>query len=269
MGQYHQFMNFDKKEILQSSYGIKLMEWSYQKNDLLLQVEELLKSRWKGDRVLVVGDYVDEFYDNSKASKLLKNIRNENSQEQTENIYYYQYKELKNKVYPDKHLASRYIYNHNKKEYVDLKRQPVQWIYYEPKENRIYGAKIHPLSLLLSCSNGAGGGDYRGKNEGYVGEWIEDSSSLEFLSEPLNVDYEELDVVFDENKEIEDNISRIVGYMLDLRDLESVNEETLKKIEFDNSFYFTQEEKQKVISLVLERIKNKEEVKELGEEIEK
>ena len=55
MGQYHKFMNFDKKEILNPPGPLKLMEWSYQQNEYMLQIENLLKTSWKGDRVLVIG----------------------------------------------------------------------------------------------------------------------------------------------------------------------------------------------------------------------
>jgi len=255
MGQYHQFMNFDKKEILVPSSLRKLMEWSYQKNDLVLSVEELMKDRWKGDRVLVIGDYVDEFYENEKSSEILNAIRKENSKEDEENIYFYKYKELKPKSYSDNHIASRYIYNHNKNQYIDLKKQPVQWLVYEQKNNCVYGAKIHPLSLLLSCCNGAGGGDYWGKNEDYVGEWINDSSSLEFSSKPLSLEYEELNIVFDLEKGNDDNLSRIVDYMLEMKEIKSMDEERLNSIKFDKSFYLTNEEKNKILLLFKEKNK--------------
>ena len=50
MGQYHKFMNFDKKEVYSPNFLRKLTEWSYQSNDYMLDVEELLKTSWKGDR---------------------------------------------------------------------------------------------------------------------------------------------------------------------------------------------------------------------------
>ena len=78
MGQYHQFMNFDKKEVYSPKFLRKLTEWSYQRNDYMLEVEELLKTSWKGDRVFVVGDYVSDFYANSEHSDILLQIRNEN-----------------------------------------------------------------------------------------------------------------------------------------------------------------------------------------------
>ena len=75
MGQYHKFMNFDKKEILEPPSFRKLMEWSYQENEYMLHLENLLKTSWKGDRVLVIGDYVNEYYDGEYSSEVLNKIR--------------------------------------------------------------------------------------------------------------------------------------------------------------------------------------------------
>lgn len=75
MGQYHKFMNFDKKEVVEVSGFSKLMEWSYQGNDYLCAVEKLLKTKWKGDRVLVIGDYVDESYDDPRFESILSQIQ--------------------------------------------------------------------------------------------------------------------------------------------------------------------------------------------------
>ena len=172
MGQYHKFMNFDKKEVLSPQGFLKLMEWSYQQNEYMLQIENLLKTSWKGDRILVIGDYAPDFYENSYSSELLKNIREENEEYQCNNIYSYPYKELKNTSFYSNRLPSRYIYNDSMKEYIDLKKQPLQWVVYDENINLIDGAKIHPLSLVLSCCNGAGGGDYYASNNSDVGCWI-------------------------------------------------------------------------------------------------
>ena len=121
MGQYHKFMNFDKKEILNPPGLLKLMEWSYQQNEYMLQIENLLKTSWKGDRVLVIGDYADDFYEGEYSSELLKTIREENKEYGLHNIYDYPYKELKNTSFYSNRLPSRYIYNDSIKEYIDLK----------------------------------------------------------------------------------------------------------------------------------------------------
>lgn len=121
MGQYHKFMNFDKKEFLNPPGLLKLMEWSYQQNEYMLQIENLLKTSWKGDRVLVIGDYADDFYEGEYSSELLKTIREENKEYGLHNIYDYPYKELKNTSFYSNRLPSRYIYNDSIKEYIDLK----------------------------------------------------------------------------------------------------------------------------------------------------
>lgn len=67
MGQYFKFFNFDKKERLSpSDYNNlrKVMEHSYQGNYFMCAAEKLMKTSWKGDRVLYIGDYVNEYYDN-------------------------------------------------------------------------------------------------------------------------------------------------------------------------------------------------------------
>ena len=69
----------------------------------------------KGDRVLVIGDYADDFYEGEYSSELLKTIREENKEYGLHNIYDYPYKELKNTSFYSNRLPSRYIYNDSKK----------------------------------------------------------------------------------------------------------------------------------------------------------
>lgn len=81
----------------------------------------------------------------------------------------------------------RYIYNHNKKEFIDLEHCPLAWLYKE-KEN-YKQVKVSPISLLLALGNGMGGGDYWGNNHNMVGKYIGDVDKLEITKEPLKVDY--------------------------------------------------------------------------------
>lgn len=84
MGQYFKFVNFDKKEMI-SPYDYdnlaKVMEHSYQGNKFLAAAEKLIKTDWAGDRVLYLGDYVDEYYNEPKMkevlSQLVKEVRKE------------------------------------------------------------------------------------------------------------------------------------------------------------------------------------------------
>ena len=57
MGQYYIAVNIDKKEYIEPDCGVKLMEWSYNRNPLILNLMKKLANEWKGDRVFVVGDY--------------------------------------------------------------------------------------------------------------------------------------------------------------------------------------------------------------------
>ncbi len=68
----------------------------------------------------------------------------------------------------------RYIVNHTKKQYVD--KSGLQ-------------SRLHPLPLLTSEGNGAGGGDYRGLNEGLCGTWARDLISV---NRTLPAEYTEL-----------------------------------------------------------------------------
>lgn len=52
MGQYYKVVNIDKKEYMYAEGGIKLMEWSYNRNPLVLNMIKKLANEWKGDRVL-------------------------------------------------------------------------------------------------------------------------------------------------------------------------------------------------------------------------
>lgn len=264
MGQYHKFMNFDKKQVLVPSSLRKLTEWSYQLNDDLLQVEKLLKTSWKGDNVLVIGDYVDEFYANSKHTDLLKNIRKINNDYNIENIYYYPYEKISISNYDS--IPTRYIYNHAKEIYLDLKRQPIQWIDYDEEKHCIYGAKFHPLSLLLSCSNGAGGGDYYSINKEYIGEWAFDSKNLELSDNLLDLPYHELDISFDERQyKDKSNDEMLIDFISS-----NIKEEELSKIKFSKALFLSKEEKENILNKSLDILKENQKVQKLEEqEIEK
>ena len=51
MGQYYIVANIDKKEYMRSNGGVKLMEWSYNRNPLVLNLMKKLANEWKNDRV--------------------------------------------------------------------------------------------------------------------------------------------------------------------------------------------------------------------------
>lgn len=249
MGQYHKFMNFDKKEVVEVSGFSKLMEWSYQGNDYLCAVEKLLKTKWKGDRVLVIGDYVDESYDDPRFESILSQIQEENKEYEKNNIYWYPYKEIKENSIDT--IPTRYIYNHARKQYVDIKKQPIQWCGYDEKHKEVYGSKIHPLSLLLSCSNDNGGGGYFCKNADKVGLWCNDSTQIEITDQKLNNDYTELKVIFDE---YENKLSTKDLLIETLYEHFKDNIDAIDKVKFSSNLLLSKNEKLQIITGAKEAI---------------
>ena len=79
MGQYYKVINIDKKEYMRPNCGLKLMEWSYNRNPLILNLMKKLANEWKGDRVFVVGDYAvaHDIELDSYDRKTLENIEQE------------------------------------------------------------------------------------------------------------------------------------------------------------------------------------------------
>lgn len=71
MGQYYKYFNLDKKVCLSPSAGLKLTEHSWMGNNDVLALLQLVKTEWKNDRIIQLGDYADseEHY-----SKMLQEI---------------------------------------------------------------------------------------------------------------------------------------------------------------------------------------------------
>lgn len=205
MGQYYIVANIDKKEYMRSNGGVKLMEWSYNRNDLILNLMNKLANEWKGDRVYIVGDYAlssdridkekqpaEKDYDYDILEKLEKELGIYN---QKENGYYktlYSFASDNFKELGVKKLNKeeyKYIYNHKRKEFIDLRHCPLAWLYKEKQKYNV--VTIAPISLLLALGNGMGGGDYFGNNNELVGKYIADIENLEITKEPLNIGYKE------------------------------------------------------------------------------
>lgn len=248
MGQYHKFMNFDKKEQCDPSGLSKLMEWSYQGNDYLCEIESLLKNEWKGDRVLVVGDYVDDKYEDPRFKKIFDQIKSENTEYNINNIYDYPYKYVEGR---GSEIPTRYIYNHDKKQFIDIKKQPIQWCSYDKNANEIVGQKIHPLSLVLSCSNGLGGGDYYSNHAETVGLWVNDCNKIEISDVKLNNDYNELKILYDEYNTKDSNKNILINALYE--NFNKDNLDKLEKVKFSKNLLLSDVEQKKL----------KEEVKEL------
>lgn len=179
MGQYYTIVNVDKKEVLYPFGGVKLMEFSYDKTTTIITLMNLLKNKWKGDRVYVVGDYADDKIYNKidyNWHDTYMKVCEELGVKEDNTLYNFIYsfeqvEKSKAKTTP------RYIYNHAKKQVVDLM----------DCEKDSWGYTIAPISLLLAMGNDRGGGDFHEGYRGYehVGEWVSTSSSIEVSAKPL------------------------------------------------------------------------------------
>lgn len=197
MGQYYKFANIDKKEKCDRNRRVyKLMEHSYVGNEYCNDILNLLSNEWKGDRIIQVGDYAEP-NDGTTTDNFISNIVNEF------NINYSMYNFVSSfeEVNPSSIDSIRYVYNLDKKEYVDLYKQPVQYFFYDSKKHEIGASKINSFSLLVGCGNEQGGGDYYHINKNAVGYWAGDrfvSSSVP-LSEYEN--YKQKNLIFNGDKQ--------------------------------------------------------------------
>ena len=195
MGQYYVIANFDKQEFLHPhkwENGMKLTEFSYFGNYLSTALLNLMKGRWSGDRVYVVGDYADlsnqgeNWYSTAKALCQELGVHDGESYKDYPDNYSLQafieshFKHLSMSQVGHKRTTAHYVYNHSKNEVLCLDHCPTFHI--DPNG---FEWKIAPLNLLLAMGNGRGGGDYRGHNEELVGSWVNDSEYLEVTTHPL------------------------------------------------------------------------------------
>lgn len=174
MGQYYKVVNIDKEEVVTSydvdSNGAKLMEHSFKGNCFVGAIMTLLKNKWKGDRVIWLGDYY-EIGENPKV-----------------NIDWGTIKKYKT-IIPKPSTPKRcFINNITQKKSIDLTACTIT--------DRDYGDwALHPLSLLTACGNGKGGGDFSKEDAPpiaeYIGAWAGDTLSV--TSKPLFNSCEEQD----------------------------------------------------------------------------
>ena len=158
MGQYYNAVILDKnkktvnKWLLSHDFGsgLKLMEHSWVENEFVKSFERLILN--KPEHVVWGGDYAD------KCKGLKTNVYDRCKDSN---------KVPKDEVYPVSVLASRYVINHSKKEYVDKTK-------IIPDNDGWY---IHPLPLLTCEGNGRGGGDFRGDSD-LIGSWARDLISI-------------------------------------------------------------------------------------------
>lgn len=227
MGQYI-IANIDKREILDPNdfgRGIELMEWSYTDDRTVIAMTNLLNDRWKGDQVVVIGDYADDddpnepWYNTMTKLKKELNVRNLYSWACNSCVAIIPSRKnckklgiklprpeptAKDVVADIEDHGFRYIINGATMQYVDLQKCPIEWAWYNPQTDSSDITRISPLSLLLAIGNGRGGGDYCGRNGNLVGSWCETSRSITVakeLPEGLN-GFTELVPEFTERKEL-------------------------------------------------------------------
>ncbi len=190
MGQYYLIVNVDKKEYLYAhryDNGLKLMEFSWIGNNMVNAMMNLMYTRWRGDRVYVVGDYADLEDENEVWYPTLKELTEEfgihdgDYKNHPDDYSLYgladaKFKHLDPEYTDQNDNGLRYLYNHATKQVIDLKTCPeCNW-----------GGKAHPLTLLLAMGNGRGGGDYWTKsNQNLVGSWVAASNQIELAKEPI------------------------------------------------------------------------------------
>lgn len=264
MGQYYKFINIDKKEKCDRNKDLlKLTEHSYLANEYCLDILTLISDEWKGDRIIHVGDYA-EGNDDTTTSELISEIEKDNNLEQSVYSWGQTFKETAPKRVNKK---IRYVYNLNRKEYIDLEKQPIQWCCID--DNKILFAKFNAFALLIGCGNGLGGGDYFGINDRKIGLWAGDKfeSSSTLLNEYAN--FKEQKYIFDEYLELNKRIKTInektekiilnsEGILLKhflerIKDYEKVD---LSKVEIDRKGLTDNEFKH--FNIVLKKYKNKE-----------
>lgn len=212
MGQYYKIVNVDKQlyiSPLDMNNGAKLMEWSYHRNSMVLALMNLLANEWKGDRVYVVGDYAESDNPEEPCYEAVKMLEEEMGlpTEEIGSIYGYASERFRNisALADGKDHGLRYIYNHKTKQFIDTGKCPIEWIWYNKKENKVYINKIAPISLLLAMGNGRGGGDFHSGHIGYeyVGSWCSSVQDIEITENKIEgLEYEEFAPDFTEQKEI-------------------------------------------------------------------
>lgn len=210
MGQYYVIVNLDKKEMinpLNYGNGLKLTEWAFSNANTVKLFMSLMLTSWRGDRVYITGDYAAPGEDsNGNAGEVWKRAYDEAIKDLNEkNLFECSYncenalltEDITEKEY-------HYIYNHARKEYINLDNCPQEvWLADGFKPEHIY---FSPLVLLLAMGNGRGGGDYRNpENMRFCGLWAETVTDIEITETPLDVDYVEFKPDFSENYLFKDN----------------------------------------------------------------
>lgn len=189
MGQYYTVANMDKKEVLcieGKFIGGKLLEISETASNSLAILNQIAEP-WKGDTVFLVGDYANLKETDVPYFRVLRTWTDK--LHLTEALYQYARDSFMQVDGCTEDQGYRFIYNHARKEYIDILHCPdccdgTDW----------RQGYIAPLPLLIAMGNGRGCGDYYSHdNDKLVGSWCDTITSVEITKEPMDeLGYEEI-----------------------------------------------------------------------------
>lgn len=198
MGQYWKIVNLSKREVMVTQDGYhstgflgKLMEFSYTNTKESCGLMKALAGPWKGDEVILVGDYFDKTsYEPSEPEWTLVDrleAQMGNADRKDENGYPVnlyslsdvdEWKTLDMRGDDVTKDAPTLLVNDATRQYVDLDHAPASDIWVFGPDQRHNGTVVYaycdsPATLLLACGNDLGGGDFHAGCHGYklVGSW--------------------------------------------------------------------------------------------------
>lgn len=204
MGQYWKTVNLSTGEFARGRFS-KLTETSWIGNEYMARICNLLlpDDFWHKTHLICVGDYcssvegidsyADMFINAVPFTRLELTKKEKEVLDEYPNLYYLAGGFGNDLSTQDENEKTRvkYLYNHTKQEFVDLRQCP--------KDSD--GSAMHPLPILLAVGNGEGGGDYFGyyiDNEQitpgaeYVGHWAGDCLSSSITKETQYSHYKEI-----------------------------------------------------------------------------
>lgn len=186
MGQYYMAIDLDRKEYLDPAgfgYGRKLTETCIVGNAYVAALSHLLENEWRGDSVIVCGEYAWD--EGGSASAKLHDLAAEDPctacedsegearppyRNRTGDFASARSEEGTREIRP---AVRRFIVNATKKVYYDRLKCCIAWAGRDERGPHV--ARIDPLTILLACGNGCGAGDYFGPNRVLAGSWIGDA----------------------------------------------------------------------------------------------
>ena len=109
--------------------------------------------------------------------------------------------------------------------------------------------------MVLSCCNGAGGGDYYALNNEDVGCWITDSNNISF-SDELKKGYTDSRLLFNEFSKKENNIDIIIDYIKENFKVSDIGK--IENMKFSPSLFLDKNEEKCIIEKSIRKIINKQ-----------